>query len=62
MEIAGKLLGQSASINKLFGNLTVDISKITRELSWTPLYTVSEGIADATTWFDEVSRSRLRKD
>ena len=37
--------------NRLFGSLSVDISKICQMLDWNPPYTVEEGLKDTAEWF-----------
>ncbi len=46
-----KLVGREAAIMRLIRPLTVDITKIRRELDWRPPFAVSEGIADTVAWF-----------
>lgn len=43
-QLIGKLLGKSAVIDRLLGNLQVDSSDASRLLSWTPPYSVEEGV------------------
>jgi nucleoside-diphosphate-sugar epimerase len=45
LQLAGKLTGKSAIIDRLCGNLQVDISHTKQTLGWTPPITVEEGIA-----------------
>lgn len=45
LQLAGKLTGKSAVIDRLCGNLQVDISHTKQTLGWTPPITVEEGIA-----------------
>ncbi|CAH7385961.1 UDP-glucose 4-epimerase [Vibrio chagasii] len=45
MRIAGKLLGKSAMIEQLVGNLQVDSSDLRKVLGWTPPYTMGESMA-----------------
>lgn len=51
MRIAGKLTGKSDAVNRLSGSLTVDSSKIRRELNWTPPFTMEQGLAETADWF-----------
>ncbi|MFC1551716.1 NAD-dependent epimerase/dehydratase family protein [Candidatus Latescibacterota bacterium] len=46
-----KLLRKTEQVNRLFGSLTVDTSKIRRELNWTPPYKVKEGLRETAEWF-----------
>lgn len=51
MHLAGKLTGKSAAVNRLTGSLTVDSSKIRRELGWMPPFTMEEGLRETAAWF-----------
>ena len=51
MKLAGKLTGKSGAVNRLAGSLTVDSSKIRRELGWAPPFTMDEGLAETAKWF-----------
>lgn len=51
MHLAGKLTGKSATVNRLTGSLTVDSSKIRRELNWNPPFTMEEGLRATAAWF-----------
>lgn len=51
MKLAGKLTGKSAAVNRLTGSLTVDSSKIKRELDWKPPFTMDEGLRATADWF-----------
>lgn len=44
LKVAASLLGQSAAMQRLCGNLQVDISKAHNMLGWTPKITVDEGL------------------
>lgn len=50
MLFAGKLTGKSAVVNRLTGSLTVDSSKIRRELGWVPPFTMDEGLRITAKW------------
>lgn len=45
MRFAGKLLGKSAMVEQLVGNLQVDSSDLRKVLGWTPPYTMEESMA-----------------
>lgn len=45
LKLAGKLTGKQAVIDRLCGNLQVDINHTKQTLGWTPPVTVEEGIA-----------------
>ena len=51
MKLAGKLTGKSGAMNRLTGSLTVDSSKIQRELGWKPAFTMAEGLAVTAAWY-----------
>lgn len=43
-KLAGKLMGKSDVVDRLIGDLQVDISDSKKHLNWTPPYTVEQGI------------------
>lgn len=45
MKLAGKLLGKSAMVDQLVGNLQVDSSNLKDVLGWTPPYTLEQAMA-----------------
>ena len=47
LTLAGKLTGKSAAIERLSGNLQLDISKAQQLLGWTPPVSVTEGLRRA---------------
>lgn len=47
----GKLLGKSPAIDRLWGSLTIDSSKLQRDLDWKPVYTMEEGIQETVKWY-----------
>jgi UDP-glucose 4-epimerase len=51
MRAAGRIIGRSEELERLFGSLTVDISKICRELNWYPSFTMEEGIRETVFWY-----------
>jgi nucleoside-diphosphate-sugar epimerase len=51
--IFGRLVGKGASIDRLIGSLTVDISKIKQELGWQPPYTVTHGLQKTIEWYKD---------
>lgn len=51
MKILGKLTGKGGVVNRLTGSLTVDCSKIRRELGWVPPFTMEEGLLETAAWF-----------
>ena len=53
MRMAGRIIGRSDELERLFGSLTVDISKIHGELGWKPPFTMMEGIRETVLWYKE---------
>jgi nucleoside-diphosphate-sugar epimerase len=53
MRMAGRIIGRSDELERLFGSLTVDISKIHGELGWKPPFTMVEGIRETVLWYKE---------
>jgi len=45
MRLAGKLMGKSAMVEQLVGNLQVDSSNLKEVLGWTPPYTMKQAMA-----------------
>lgn len=52
MHLVSKLAGKSEAVNRLTGSLTVDCSKIRRELDWHPPYTIDDGLLETAEWFN----------
>ncbi|OHB71542.1 MAG: NAD-dependent dehydratase [Planctomycetes bacterium RBG_16_43_13] len=51
MRFAGKLFGKSDAVERLVSSLTIDSSKIQRELEWKPPYTMEQGLRETTVWY-----------
>jgi nucleoside-diphosphate-sugar epimerase len=51
LRLAGRLTGKSETIDRLIGSLTVDSSKIRKELDWKPPYTMEQGLRETAEWF-----------
>lgn len=51
MHLAGKFTGKTRAVNQLTGSLTVDSSKIRRELGWAPPFTMEEGLRETAEWY-----------
>lgn len=45
LKLAGRLVGLSNQMDRLLGSLQVDSGKIRRELHWTPLYSLQQGLS-----------------
>lgn len=50
MRLAGRMLSKASAVDRLVGSLTVDSSKINRELGWQPPFTMAEGLKVTATW------------
>lgn len=48
---AARLLGRAAAAKRMLGSLVVDSAAIRRELSWTPAYSMAQGLKETATWF-----------
>ena len=46
MRMAGRITGKYDEVERLVGSLTVDISKICKELEWKPPYTMEHGLRE----------------
>ncbi|MES2236494.1 MAG: SDR family oxidoreductase [Pseudomonadota bacterium] len=51
LRAAATLAGKSALVTRLAGSLTIDSSAIRRELSWTPPFTLDEGLRETAAWY-----------
>jgi nucleoside-diphosphate-sugar epimerase len=56
LRLAGLLTGKKAAVDRLLGSLTVDSSRIRRELGWTPPFTMTEGLRETAVWYRNISR------
>jgi nucleoside-diphosphate-sugar epimerase len=61
MRLAGKLTGRRGAVNRLTGSLTVDSSKIRRELGWVPPFTMEEGLLETAAWFMSTKNTKGAK-
>ena len=52
-ELAGKLTGKSAVVDRLVGSLQVDITDTCNTLNWTPPYTVEDGFKETVKDFQQ---------
>lgn len=50
MRLAGMIAGKGAAVDRLAGFLTVDMTKIRRELGWQPPFTMEQGLAEMAEW------------
>lgn len=53
IRLAGKLSGKSAAGERLLSSLTVDSTKIRRELDWETPYTMEHGLAETAEWYKQ---------
>jgi nucleoside-diphosphate-sugar epimerase len=51
MRLAGTILGKGAAVNRLLGTLSIDSTKIRRELGWQSPFTMKQGLAETAKWF-----------
>ena len=51
IRLAGKFIGKSAAIDRLFGSLTIDSTKIRKELGWKSPYTMEQGLRETAVWY-----------
>lgn len=51
IRLVSKLLGKSEEVERLLGSLTVNTTKIQRELVWKPPYTIEQGLKETAEWF-----------
>ena len=51
MRMAGRITGKSNEVERLVMSLTVDISKIRRQLEWKPPYTMGNGLRETAKWY-----------
>jgi nucleoside-diphosphate-sugar epimerase len=51
LRAAGALLGRGAEVDRLLGSLSVDSSKIRRELGWRPPFSMDEGLSQTADYY-----------
>jgi len=51
MRMAGRITGKYDEVERLVGSLTVDISKICKELEWKPPYVMEHGLRETAKWY-----------
>ena len=56
IRLAGTFIGKSAAIDRLFGSLTIDSTKIRKELGWKPPYTMEYGLKETAKWYKKLVR------
>lgn len=59
MHLFAKLIGKTASINRLTESLVIDSSKIRKELGWQPPYSMDQGLKITADAYRKISTSEL---
>ena len=57
IRLAGTFIGKSAAIDRLFGSLTIDSTKIRKELGWKPPYTMEYGLKETAKWYKKTGET-----
>jgi len=55
--MAGRAFGRQATVDRLVGSLTVDSSRLRRELDWHPPFTLAEGLHRTAAWYCSSKRA-----
>lgn len=53
LTMLARIFGKTATIDRLFGSLTVDSSKIRQTLDWHPPFTLAQGLDHTARWFQD---------
>ncbi|MDH5479902.1 MAG: SDR family oxidoreductase [Nitrosomonas sp.] len=51
LRLIAAMLGRADKIDRLFGSLHVNDNKIRQELSWSPPYTLTQGLRETVNWY-----------
>jgi nucleoside-diphosphate-sugar epimerase len=51
LRLGAALSGRQGEISRLTASLTVDSSRIRRELEWRPPFTLTQGLAQTARWY-----------
>lgn len=51
LKMIGKVTGKSSEVERLVNSLQINSAKIRRELSWTPPFTMEQGLKETAEWF-----------
>jgi nucleoside-diphosphate-sugar epimerase len=51
LKMAGIITGKSVAIDRLLGSLTINSSKIRRELGWQAPFSMEQGLKETTKWY-----------
>jgi len=61
LDWVGRSIGQAAMLQRLTGSLTVDSSRISHELQWTPPYSLDAGLRHTASWYSSSVAKRRCK-
>jgi nucleoside-diphosphate-sugar epimerase len=53
-----RVLGKTATAERLIGSLTVDSTRIRQRLGWMPPFSLDQGLSETARWFVETGRGR----
>lgn len=53
LTILAQIFGKTATVDRLFGSLTIDSSKIRQTLDWQPPFTLVQGLNQTARWFQD---------
>jgi nucleoside-diphosphate-sugar epimerase len=56
LRLAGTLLGRSDQMQRLTGNLVLDVSRARRLIGWRPPLALDQGLAETALWFQSMRR------
>ncbi|MDQ1330139.1 MAG: Epimerase protein [Thermodesulfobacteriota bacterium] len=62
LRLFGIAAGKSREIERLTGTLTVDSSKIRKELNWTPPFTLIQGLKETAEWYKKTFHTSNQSD
>ena len=51
LHLLAKVIGKTGALSRLLDSLTVDSTKIRKDLNWTPHFSLEEGIAQTAQWY-----------
>lgn len=60
LKMIGKVAGKSSEVERLVNSLQIDTAKIRRELSWTPPFTMEQGLKETSGWYLSVNKKMGR--
>ncbi|GAP97582.1 UDP-glucose 4-epimerase family protein [Leptolyngbya sp. NIES-2104] len=53
LTILARIFGKTATLDRLFGSLTIESSKIRQTLDWQPPFTLAQGLDQTARWFQD---------